>query len=226
MAEVNRNRIIGLETLAVSALLLPRILAPFVPAYGRPAHYSIGSEIISTAQFFVLGVVVLFIIWSSGDPLADFGIRKEPWPKTVIASFLLLAVLLILCAFRVYSYGLPTPGMGTQPAPSPLALLVSAINCLVASAATQLIAFSYLITRLRELTGSIYWAVAISTAVFLLSFTTFTAHHFFLELVTNCAQGLCLAAAFVVTRSIWPLIVSFALYSFAYHMYYLQFVTR
>jgi len=221
MAEVTRRRAITLETLAIGSLLLPSILAKIPGAAFAYAHVSVAQDVLSTVRYASYLGILIFVIWTSGDGFATFGFRKADWwrlPGRVVLLHILAWAPLVSTLLLARS---APGGLRFMPPPTALADVVTVIDIVAASVVIQSITFGYLMTRAEELTGSIYGAVAISAILFGLQTISLRNFHA-LDALLILGQGVCYAVAFALTRSIWPQILTLAVYLGCSHLIFLH----
>lgn len=164
-----------------------------------------------------LVMLLLFIIWGSGDELADFGIRKPEWndvPKGAVVFAVLLGVAILQ---EVASKSWPILGVTTFPGSdyvSPhtpidwvLFVPLTVINC----AYQELLCRGYMIPRFSEVFNG-------PTAGLILSSLLFGAWHLYQgpSGVIGCTvMGFVFGYAFMRWRSLWPLTIAHATYNLA-----------
>jgi membrane protease YdiL (CAAX protease family) len=209
--EIPRRTFLMLEVLALSATHLSTIVDPLlgIPV-GNVARYSYLNPY---AFANALGEIpragiYLFVMFASGDPMGDFGLRKIRWKGDLIA--LLLAVA---GSAAVYGAG----GLFLDPTrrSSHLPILYDqrvapvwmlAILCLLIGFYEEVANRGYLIPRLEEIFGSTWLAVVLQALFFGLVHT----YEGFSGVANATLIGVVYGLVFVKWRSVWPLVLAHA----------------
>ncbi len=193
-----------LEVLALSGTHLYAILQPL---YGSSSHWSYLLASYRTAM--ALGQLpriglYLFVIYASGDPLSQFGLRRITWPRDLFWAGAAGAMIFILywVDYSGISHvspfvGKPWHAYGRGLAP---VWLLGLCNLLV-GLAEELAFRGYLIPRLEELLKSTWMAVIIQA----LFFGLVHSYEGFRGMVVTALFGLIMGVTFTRVRSIWPL---------------------
>jgi|GEM_PF-6355867 len=226
MAELTRRKAIGIEAMAVGAILVPDLVL-------RLAHLRIHSppptaarEFVSTCAYLAPICVLLFIIRFSGDPAETFGIQTKVWwriPGRVVLLHLLILSRLFESAYVYRDVPLHS---GPFPRPSNLEMIVACVERVAAAGYIQLFLFGYLLPRIEELIGSTRWAIVLTAILFALGSQSITGLRSAEYALLALAQGLCFAGAFTLYRSIWPQVISMSIYSISVYFIFVELSTR
>ena len=171
-------------------------------------------------------IIVLFIVWRSGDPWSQFGLVSPKPAKDILIG---LGLALIVSVIHETSWVLQgashhwawsrlfPAGVGTDPR----ALLLLTQACAVGFS-EELVFRGYLISRFETLIGSTWKSIMLSAIVFgvvHLYQGTWAA-------VTIGLAGILWGIAFCATRRIWPMAIGHAAWDFIVFTHALAALTR
>ena len=162
-----RSRLLELGVFLL--LLLPGIVLAQVG--GESDETFVLASIGTIAHDIALGALVLFFVWSSGQPLSSMGWTTRKMGKEIAVGAILypaMLVVLALLSLLLSALGLTTnasrPGFLDPRTPAQISLGVVLVA--VVAIAEETIFRGYLLLRLRELAHGIVPAIAISSLVF------------------------------------------------------------
>jgi len=156
-------------------------------------------------------LVLLFIMWSSGDGLKSFGlVRWKWWPHlpTLILVFgtMWLSLLGLDYVYHYRAFSFP-PVFNLLP----LRYFLVFVYYLVVGFREELYFRSYLITRLTELTNRRYVAVILSVLIF----ASIHLYQGWVGVGMAALFGIVASLGFIWSGSVWPLMIAHGLYDFA-----------
>lgn len=113
-----------------------------------------------------LTALVLYFVWSHGEPLASIGLTRRHAGRDAALGVLLYIALFAVLVLVASLVGPVAPRPRSLVATEPLEHVLGVVLVLVVACAEETIFRGYLLVRLRNLTGSNALAIAISTLLF------------------------------------------------------------
>jgi membrane protease YdiL (CAAX protease family) len=171
-------------------------------------------------------VLVLYLIYRSGERLTRFGLRRWQTRRDLGwgVGLLVLGMIGYYAAYYLYvvlsqrlhwSLARPNVSMLSMPAGGlDFALLLA--MCIANGIREELIVRAYLIPRLEQLLGSTAAALLLSTILFV----SYHSYQGLTGMIGVCGIGLIYGGAFCLLRRFWPLAIAHGLQdfvSFAWH---------
>lgn len=155
-------------------------------------------------------VAVLYLLSKADTSFSGFGIPRIQITDFISASFLfvltsamarvwwpLITQALLVDQAAAERQGMPHSIKGFE-------YILLAVSLLVSALSEELVTRSYLITRLRAMFDSTLWAVVISAVLF-------ASYHIYLGppgFLNALCFGLLFGVAFLLTKTIWPLVIA------------------
>jgi membrane protease YdiL (CAAX protease family) len=215
---VSRDRALRIELCAlVLCFVFPDIIAGIT--YPLRSHVTGGGAGSTYSLLRAVGDVAIlgFLVWTSGDPLGSFGVRR-PVPIRDLALGIVIAGLYVVPRRYQYAtahswrpYQMVIERTHHSLAIHPGAAIFAGVSIAMSSLWQELLFRGMLIPRIRELTGSTRIAVPLAAALFasihLYQGAWTLPYHFLFGLLTG--------VAFVRTGSIWPGVVTHTLVNMA-----------
>jgi membrane protease YdiL (CAAX protease family) len=224
-ADPIRRRYIKIELAAILlAFVLPPLAVSAMDAAGLRRIYPspfLFRSLSGIANNLSSAAVILFVIWRSGDPFSNFGIRPFHIGKDLILGVFLWFVMR-------ESYYAVWNGLRSLLSPSDYSLLLSqqtahpfgpkgitqdallALLCASTGFAEELLMRAYLLTRLEEFFGSTTDAVILTTIIF----ACFHSYQGAAGVIGAAINGLLSALVFCIVRRLCPLAFAHALHNF------------
>jgi len=158
-------------------------------------------------------LIVLFVIWSSGDKLESFGIRKWRW--NIDPAYALLAFSVMFAIHLVYSSNLYGTynlfGSYRTPAGLSKSYVLGVPLYLMVGFREELFFRGYLIARFQELfKEQVYSPIIVSAGIFALVHLTYGPPY----ALTVFAAGLAFGFLYRQTKSILPLALAHAVFDY------------
>lgn len=212
---ISRRRMLILEVLAISSLIvLPAIgsaLFDYNVGPNHTARHDNGTIINLICLRVGLPLLILFVVWTSGDGLKRFGITKWEWSRDLPYTFLAFGTMILThYGYRWLRGRHGLPHFVPPEEDAWIRLTFIGIYYLVVGFREELFYRGYLIPRLSEITGKTGIGVTISSLLFGMQHlyqgwqpALFSVFHAFF-----------LSALFLVRRSIWPLVIAHGCYDF------------
>ena len=207
------KRQILLEGFALLAVFfVPRL---FTALFGRPlapgSNTQDWSYQLYTQIHPVAGIaLIIYLLWSGGERLSDFGIRKLR-PSDLLWGALLMGAIYLLLFYPLYLDGVSlSPYL--YPEAQSYSRIITAIALAIPTAVFQAIFYrAYLIKRCKQIGYSGYWGVLLGTILLLLVPATmgwYNAPEAWVPLLLGFAALSLYGLAFLKLRSIWPLVIA------------------
>lgn len=190
-------------------LVLPSLLMQFIPF--RTPRGTDGDLYHAVYALTYIGRIAAlgFIVWQSGDSLSTFGIVKDSLPRVAILVVALLAADAASLAIMSPNHTLAHLSLSAFTHGSAVSWVSRHSYYAAAATMEELIYRSYLITRLKELLGSVEWAIVISFMLFGCIHISRGTPGF----ISASVFGLILSLAFVKTRSVLPLAITHSVHN-------------
>jgi len=197
-------------------MLFPPILQALLGLPHFPPHVTPSEDVHSILRNLAGTTLILYVLWSSGDSLAQFGLRRESWKTAAPYTVGLLALISIFPILKTRASGVQLLNAPTLGIESPLAVFVAVLQT-VAYAFSGMLIFGYLIPRLEEMTKRSPMIIAVPVIAFFLG-SRFSYGMSLLDVLSEIFTGICFGVVFWVNRSLWPLVVAYATFTFVNYL--------
>jgi membrane protease YdiL (CAAX protease family) len=149
---------------------------------------------------------VLFILWASGDRWRDFGFRRFRVPVDLVTAAVLIALMYAVRLFPFIGSRFAVPAaLRDALVPHGALAIGAALTSLAIGAFWEEVVFrGYMITRLEELLGNVWYGVVISAVLFGFGHL----YQGWFGALMAFGMGLAFGIAFVARPNIWPLVVA------------------
>jgi membrane protease YdiL (CAAX protease family) len=156
--------------------------------------------------------VVLFVMWRSGEGWSRFGLVKPKVGKDILIGLgLWLAVVAFQSLIALVAFNIPAPQRPFYPVAVPWHRAILLVGgCCTIGFLEELICRAYLIPRLEAVMGSTWKSVLLSAVLF--GFVHLYQGDF--GVVGSFVSGLIWSIGFCLTRRIWPVAISHAVFDF------------
>ncbi|MGV3616879.1 MAG: CPBP family intramembrane glutamic endopeptidase [Fimbriimonas sp.] len=213
MQEVPRRKALWLELGALTAwILFPILVGPFIRQHSSGAYDALSPwfNVESGLAYLGQALLLLFVLWVSGDRWKRFGLRRLRWTDALVAAFLTACVLCV----QVLPSRMAIQDLDEYrrlfPPPHGFAIGASIVFAVGTGVFFEELFFrGYLIHRLEELTGNV-WIGVVASAFF------FGFYHLYqgpFSAFLALGIGLTYGIAFVGCRSLWPIVASHAIWN-------------
>lgn len=214
---------------SLARLILKHTIFPYLPkTFAGDWAYAVLHDCLATG-------ISLCIIWYTRESWRVFGLRKPRWSIDTISGCLTLffdrmmgymasEIFIGILADFHFPYSRVSPATISQWHGRPegaIGLVAILVLSVAIAFKEEIFSRGIILTRVEQLTGSRLWAVVLSAA-------QFSAFHWYggaRQMSATFAAGAVYGVAFVMTRSLWPVVFAHAfvdvgafLYEFSHHL--------